>query len=262
MNKSKIKLYFFNILECFPYGYKVAKKYVNYHEGINNSDFKTNGELFVLSRLIKYCDVIFDVGAFIGNWSQICFQLKPDVHIHLFEPFKNSFNQLKKKFQDNKNITLNNVALGEREGEKKFYINKTCSSLNSMYLRKDLYNKSLEHTHKELVFETTLDKYCDQEKISNVDYMKIDVEGNELNVLKGSKRILKNQSIKFIQFEYGGCNIESKTYFKDIYKFLRNYNYYVYKIYPKKIMLIDKYYTGLDNFQLQNFIASREQIKI
>jgi len=261
MNKSKVKQYFFNLFDCFPYGYKIAKKYVNYHEGINNSDFRTNGELFVLSRLIKYCDVIFDAGAFLGNWSLMCFKLKTDIHIHMFEPFKNSFNELKKKFHDNNRIILNNVALGNSEGKGELYINETVPSLNSVYQRKDLCAKYLEHNRKEPIIVTTLDTYCDQ-KIQKIDYIKIDTEGNELNILEGGKKLIENRSIKFIQFEYGGCNIESKTYFKDIYKFLRDYNYYVYKIYPKKIMFIDKYHTGLDNFQLQNFIASREQINI
>ena len=52
-----------------------------------------------------------------------------------------------------------------------------------------------------------------------IDIMKLDVEGHELDVLEGSRKTIN--SIKLIQFEFGGCNIDSKTFFQDFYYFLK-----------------------------------------
>jgi hypothetical protein len=50
--------------------------------------------------------------------------------------------------------------------------------------------------------------------------MKIDVEGNELNVLRGSTRMIEAGAVGAIQFEFGEAQIGSRTFFKDIYQFL------------------------------------------
>ena len=62
----------------------------------------------------------------------------------------------------------------------------------------------------------TLDGFCAKNKINLIDFMKIDVEGFELNVLKGAELMLSGGKIKLIQFEFTQLNAVVGVFFKQI----------------------------------------------
>ena len=101
----------------------------------------------------------------------------------------------------------------------------------------------------------TLDDYCGREDIGQIDLVKIDVEGHELSVLKGSTRMLSQGRIKRIQFEYGGTFIDARILLKDMFEFLTPYNLLLYKIYPEEIKFVERYDQRLESFQYQNWVA-------
>lgn len=70
-----------------------------------------------------------------------------------------------------------------------------------------------------------MDFFCKINKLTGIDFLKIDAEGAECFILKRAQELLNNKSIKLIQFEYGGCNIDSKTTLKQIYDLLKKHNY-------------------------------------
>lgn len=100
----------------------------------------------------------------------------------------------------------------------------------------------------------TIDNYCYENQIQQIDLLKVDVEGHELEVFKGMSRMLKEERVKIIQFEYGGCNIDAKVLLKDIFEYFEGSNYSFYKIYPKTIERIDRYDQRLENFQYSNYL--------
>ena len=61
---------------------------------------------------------------------------------------------------------------------------------------------------------STLDLFCEREAIPNIDFLKIDTEGNELDVLEGAKKLLSGGKIKIIQFEFGECDVFSQSFFE------------------------------------------------
>ena len=86
-----------------------------------------------------------------------------------------------------------------------------------------------------------------------IDYVKIDVEGNELNVLKGFGDHIYN--VKLFQFEFGGTNIDTKTYFQDFWYFFIERQFKIYRITPRGLMLIKEYKEDEELFKFTNFIA-------
>ena len=80
----------------------------------------------------------------------------------------------------------------------------------------------------------TLDDFCLSENINNIDILKIDTEGNELNVLKGAERLLSKNKIMLIYVEIS----ESKDKFdekeKNVINFLSSYNFEIKKKYKIK----------------------------
>ena len=89
--------------------------------------------------------------------------------------------------------------------------------------------------------------------------MKLDVEGHELEVLRGMTATLKRRQMGTIQFEYGGCNIDSRALLKDIFAFLKAQDYELYKMHPKSLRHVPGYDQRLENFQYQNWVARRSQ---
>jgi hypothetical protein len=99
----------------------------------------------------------------------------------------------------------------------------------------------------------TLNQYCEDRNIGAIDFLKLDVEGHELEVLKGATRMLNSGSIKRLQFEYGGCFIDAGVLLKDFFELFNSLEYIFYKIMPNGLMRIPEYDQRLENLQYKNF---------
>jgi len=82
----------------------------------------------------------------------------------------------------------------------------------------------------------------------------MDVEGNELKVLDGALNMLASKRIRFIQFEFGGCNIDSRTFFQDFY-YLLNKDFQLYRIVQDGLFPINHYKECYELFMTTNFLA-------
>jgi FkbM family methyltransferase len=162
-----------------------------------------------MRKVLPSCQTIFDVGANIGLWSLKALEINPSLNIHCFEPSQSIFNRLlSQPFP--KSVIQNNFGLSAVPGEQTLYMFKDRIGLSSLYRRDGLEEKQTDAAseYSEEIHLDTLERYCAQNEVSSIDFLKLDVEGHELEVLKGSLEMLKSSCIKIIQFEYGGCNID------------------------------------------------------
>jgi len=174
----------------------------------------------------KKINTIIDVGAYEGDFIKNL-NNKSLKKVILIEPNINQFYILKKKFQDKHKYKIYNYAISGYNGKSYFYINKnpktSClsnivqvnfshkiKSIISPYNKKVLVNvKKLDTILKNVNFKNSL--------------LKVDTEGNEYNVLLGSKKILKN--FKYIFFEHKFVeNNENKN---KIFELLRKNNFII-----------------------------------
>jgi FkbM family methyltransferase len=135
---------------------------------------------------------VFDVGAR-GNIEFI--EIHPDCEYHLFEPQLAYANYLKESTKDMTNVTVNHCGLGnEIVKAAKFYANVESFEPHPW----------IQSTHNEAdVFDiNTVDQYCKDNGIQEIDFLKIDTEGYDYRVLLGAKEIIDNKKVKYIQFEY------------------------------------------------------------
>jgi hypothetical protein len=109
----------------------------------------------------------------------------------------------------------------------------------------------------EIVEINTIDEFCSANGIRHIHFLKMDVEGNELNILYGAKQMIESDSIDFIQFEFGGCNIDSRTYFQDFFYLLKD-RYHIYRILKKGLFQIDTYSEKYEIFTTTNYLAQRK----
>ncbi|MFX0203713.1 MAG: FkbM family methyltransferase, partial [Candidatus Hodarchaeota archaeon] len=206
---------------------------------------------------------VFDVGAHIGQWTIFLLNLAQErgiadkITIHCFEPSSFTFSQLRKlllKHRYGGRICAVNSGMGNAEERRKLYICHNGAGTNSLYKRR-LEGHNISYDKSEIVQITTVDAYCYKNNISHVDFMKIDVEGHEQAVVQGAKNMLKQHAIDYIQFEYGGCWIDSRKLLIDMYDFLTSFGYVIGKIMPRGIEFYEKYDQRLENFQMANFLA-------
>jgi FkbM family methyltransferase len=212
--------------------------------------------------------VIFDVGANVGQSVERFKKLNVNSIIHSFEPVKKDFEILKKKFKDDNSIYLNNFALGEKNYKKKFFTNNlTGSSSFSRLTPETRWVKQRSWQHKidpnKILDESfdcqimTLDDYCKNKNIENIDILKIDTQGYEDQVLQGAQNLIKNKKINYIELEIIFNKIyEKKLNFFDIEKYLNPFGYELFAIqnpgnlYDDYIFQVDVIYFNPDSLSV------------
>jgi FkbM family methyltransferase len=234
--------------------YNFCRQYADRYDAENNDDILTNGEMNFMKQTLADCRVIFDVGANIGDWSLLALQVNPRLIIHCFEPSPETFAQLQARLK-NAACTCNPFGLGSKVEDRPLYIYADGSGNNSLFQRKGLEDGWGLSTPKrsEIIHLDTIDNYCAKNGIEIIDFMKVDVEGFEIEVFKGAAGMLKEGRIHRIQFEYGGCNIDARVLLKDIFDYFSDYPYRFCKIFPNEIRTVERYDQRLENFQYQNW---------
>ena len=179
----------------------------------NNCNSKTNGEEKFFINIKDKINVIFDVGC--RDDSEFT---NFNGEVHYFDPINNFIENLKNQKNINKKSYFNNFGLGNENNEIYYY-----PKYESFYDRIKSCGTSDDLNKKLLIIKKGKD-YVINKNIETVDFLKIDTEGYELNVLIGFDNFLEN--IKIIQFEYGGTFLDNDTKLIDVIKYLQNKNFY------------------------------------
>ena len=167
----------------------------------------------ILKNLGRPPKLILDIGANKGQSISYFLKLNKNALIYSFEPTKSLYDHLVMKYKSFDNITISNKGISSRIGKKKFYenyLNLTSSfeklNYDSEYLK--YKTKILGIELKEIVkneFDVdviTLNSFINDNITSDIDIIKIDVEGHEYECLKGLFNGPLNSNIHLIQLEH------------------------------------------------------------
>lgn len=178
---------------------------------------------------------IFDVGANKGQTTLDYHQKFPEAKIFSFEPVRQTFEVLKANVGFEHNIYCFNLALGEDNKQQQMLVRGTSGSNSIANVTKvnSQTNQSLE-----TVNITTLDNFLEEsdQKIEQIDLLKIDTEGYECQVLRGAEATLRSEKIFYIFIEVTFRQQDNyHTYFSTINEMLADYNFNfvgLYDVYP------------------------------
>lgn len=225
--------------------------------GFDNSNSDINGEAALLPHLIKPGDIVFDVGANQGEWSRKILDVQPSVSLYAFEPVDSTFNTLKENMADTE-ANIYNIALSKRSGKKTFYhYNQSNQSARmSTFYRRNSVEENLNIQPVAVQINTkSLSSFCKSHSIDKIDFLKIDTEGAELDVLKGATSLLQSNKIETIQFEYGGTYTDAGITLKEICTLLTQYGYIIFRILPDGLAYIHSWHDSLENYRYSNYLA-------
>lgn len=200
--------------------------------------------------------VIFDVGANRGQFLRLALsEFGGRSVIHAFEPSSAAFADLKVRFGGQSGVILNNFALGSEASQRTLYFDVAGSELSSLYARK-IEHHGHSFGGSEQVQVRTLDDYCAVQGVSRIDLLKLDVEGHELAVLNGAIEMFERRAIERVSFEFGGCNVDSRTFVRDFFEFFESRDMKLARVTAAgKLYPIARYEEGLEQFRTTCFLA-------
>ncbi|MFD1064152.1 FkbM family methyltransferase [Winogradskyella litorisediminis] len=219
-----------------PKGFKIAKVLVNHRYGehhvnfnfvasikiaskakelgIENTLLRNSFELINKFKTNRNDLTVLDVGSNFGYlacvWAD---SIASAGKVFAFEPNKNLFQTIKKTIESNakfsENFQVFNLAVGSKKGSVNLYASAFSSNIETMSAAVETYAVEM----------VTLDDFLEEEKMKNIDLIKIDVDGIELDILKGASKILKEDHPIVIVETNNDQNIVS---------FLRTLDYDIY----------------------------------
>jgi FkbM family methyltransferase len=188
------------------------------------------------SRLLrgKKNPVIFDIGGLDGRTSATYRRQFPDSTIHIFEPFPTSCQLIRKKFNSDPLVVINQVALSDKIGKEKFHVN--ASPATNSLLSSNKVNTQIDRvTRTQEIIDVdvdTVDHYCAVNNIDFIDILKMDVQGGELRILQGAGEMIASGRVGMLFSELGFIKIYSNQPLEhDITAYLEKYGYALFSMF-------------------------------
>jgi FkbM family methyltransferase len=214
-------------------------------------DMCANGETALMRRLAPaHFSVVFDVGAHVGDWSIEALKTWPQAHAHAFEVAAPTYGRLTTHVEAagfSSRATLRCLGLSDARGSRDMYYFAEHPQLTCDMPR---------HPYASTLFTAQLidgDSYVEQQGITSIDFMKIDVEGAEHLVLKGLRKTLESGGVHCVQFEIGAFSIQTKVLLADYYNMLGSL-FWIGKVFPTHVEFREYEWT-MESFRFSNFLC-------
>ncbi len=189
----------------------------------------------LIGNSAKTCASIFDVGAHKGQTAGRYRAKFPAADIYCFEPFPASIAELQKRHSDDRKIHLVPKAVGYQPGTATFYVN-AFDATNSLLRRptsdRRYYPKSAGPKEAIEVDVVDLAGFVRTNNISTIDVLKLDIQGGELDALRGAEPLFEAGSISVVYTEIMFVpHYEGAPLFHEVWSFLSNFGYSLFDIY-------------------------------
>ena len=231
----------------------------------NHGSFFVTGEAFVINKIKKFgINLSLDIGAHQGSYTKLLLE-KTNSNVIAFEPFDENCNKIAKINKKNlSRLIIKKIALSDRRKSKKIYFFDKKSQLSSFSekIKNFSYNKNKKLNFTKIKTDT-LDNHIkrDLKKFNyKIDFIKIDTEGHEYEVILGAQNIIKKCKPKFIQIEMNWHNLFSNRNIYNFSKLLKNYDFYIVLPFNSGLNKIDVNSPNNNIYHLSNFLCIRNDI--
>ncbi len=146
---------------------------------------------------------VVDVGAHHGEEIATFLQMFPEAIVHAIEPTPESLEALRKAYGDTPRVKIHAGSLAEVTGVSllHMYAASECNSLTAYAPEPSLNRTSLGTAERVPVQTWTLDQFCAEQRLDQIDLLKVDTQGAELRVLAGGVNVLTSRRIRLLALE-------------------------------------------------------------
>lgn len=141
---------------------------------------------------------ILDIGAHVGTWTNMSLDVFPDARILMVEGNLDHANKLRHISDNFENVSFENELLSDTEKDVIYYKKKNGGTSGNTLYRENTGAHDDEYIIKEKRRSTTLDKLLKNRAV-DFDFIKLDVQGSEIDILNGAKETIK--SVRFLLLE-------------------------------------------------------------
>lgn len=173
---------------------------------------------------------IFDVGANVGQTIERFRLHYRDAHIHSFEPSPKTFQKLRSAVGSRRGVSTWNFAVGSSPGRAVLQENKESVMTSLLDLGEQGWGAVENRTEVEV---KTLDDFCREQKIAQVDILKSDAQGFDLEVMRGAEQMMQANRVGLVLCEL--CFVEyyrNMATFDAVYRHLLDRSFAVGAFYP------------------------------
>jgi FkbM family methyltransferase len=224
---------------------------------LKSHSFAASGEQFFVASFLKKNvgekPTFIDVGGNVGVYTSLLHKHFPNSQIHTFEPNPNTYKVLLKNCGEF--ATIVNKGIGEKNEQIDLFFNSANPTSEQASSNAEIL-KVIANSHdlsSEKIDVITLDDYAKLNNISTIDFLKIDVEGYELEAILGAKHLIQNHAINIIQFEFNEVNVVKRRFLKDFYDVLVDFD--IYRLDEKRLIPLNAWEPFHEIFKFQNIIA-------
>ncbi len=240
---------------------KAASLLLSWSENRDDARMARNGEEWFLGALATdwaragrtVSRVVIDVGANRGDFTTAVLAAADargvPVDVYACEPGPSAVAELAARFAGEPRVTIVQAAVSDFEGTAPLFASSGASELASL-VKRDARTQEVPPQ----VEVTTLAALIASGGIARVDFLKLDIEGAELEALRGLGDRLKPSTIAVILFEYGGTTLDAGHRLRDFFELLTARGYRVAKLFPGWIE-VRSYQPQFDNFYYSNWVA-------
>ncbi len=161
-------------------------------------------------------DVVLDVGAHVGDFVECVLAHQPHAIVHAFEPIPEAFEVMRRKFGDYPGVRCHNVALGSERGGKPFNVSRYDQASSFLQLGRALANGvyGIDFTTEKTIHVpiVTVGEILTEYRLKHVKLLKLDVQGFELEVLKGTGRFLERVDYVYTEAQFQELYIEGPRF--------------------------------------------------
>jgi len=210
-------------------------------------DVERNGESALLAQAVEgSAPVLFDVGANVGDWTAMARRRWSGAVVHAFELNPATATQLTARFAGQSGIAVHSFGLSATSGEVNFFAYAGEASVLSG-LRVPLHSHVPHRVERAEV--RSGDQVCRELKLERVDFLKVDAEGADFEVLSGFNEMLSLGRVLAIQFEH-----EGGRYLRDFYDLLKPKGYVIGKLYANYVDFRE-HDAAMEHFLGPNYVA-------
>jgi FkbM family methyltransferase len=215
------------------------------------------GETLVATRALRPLDapVVVDCGANLGSWTTgvRCGLGHDRGRWLLVEPMA----EYAAKLRQLRNVSVIEAAVGEAAAVMPLYVPDRPSGWMSLHPRADSFVRNDRFAVRD-VRVVKLDDLLRDNHLEHVDFLKMDLEGHELFAMRGALDYLEQGRISALSFEFGSANVNSRTFFRDVWELLDPLDYQVHRIAPGgRTIRISRYDETLEFFRgATNYVAT------